>query len=171
MKMIPRIQDASRAMTLAVLLTSWFPVRLLAAGSDQSASQPGPAQIYNLGADRVALKGFDPVSYFTQSTAVKGKKEIKVLHEGITYCFATEEDRKLFTTSPRKYLPAYGGWCATAMAKGEKVEVDPNNFKVTNGRLFLFYKGLFGNALNDWTKDEAGLTAKADAHWKTIANE
>ena len=56
------------------------------------------------------------------------------------------------------------------MAKGEKVEVDPKNFKVAGGRVFLFYKSLFGNALSDWNKDEPGLTAKADEHWSRITN-
>ena len=75
-------------------------------------------------------------------------------------------------SSPEKYLPAYGGWCATAMARGEKVQIEPSSFKVTNGRLFLFYNGLFGNAIKDWNKDESALTVKADAQWKKIrANE
>ena len=85
------------------------------------------------------------------------------------YRFASAASRDKFNVDPTRYLPAYGGWCATAMAKGDKVEIDPKNFKVTNGRLFLFYKGLFGNALNDWNKDEAGLTVMADSHWKELA--
>jgi hypothetical protein len=57
------------------------------------------------------------------------------------------------------------------MAKGEKVEIDPASFKVTNGRLYLFFKSFYANALKDWNKDEANLTAKADAHWKRMAGE
>jgi hypothetical protein len=87
----------------------------------------------------------------------------------VIYYFASEEDRKLFAESPEKYLPTYGGWCATAMAKGEKVEIDPTNFKVTNGRLFLFFKAFYANAIKDWNKDEANLTVKADANWMKIA--
>jgi YHS domain-containing protein len=143
----------------------------MAADAEKSASHSIAAHGYNLGADKIALKGYDPVSYFTQSVPAKGKKEINTVYQGVTYYFATEEDRKAFAAFPAKYLPSYGGWCATAMAKGEKVQVDLNNFKVTNGRLFLFYKGLFGNALNDWNKDEPGLTAKADGHWTKIAGE
>jgi hypothetical protein len=89
----------------------------------------------------------------------------------VTYWFASEENKKLFTESPAKYLPTYGGWCATAMAKGEKVEIDPTNFKVTNGRLFLFLKAFYANAIKDWNKDESGQTVKADANWKKIAGE
>lgn len=57
------------------------------------------------------------------------------------------------------------------MAKGEKVEVDPTNFKVTNGRLFLFFKTFYANAIKDWNKDEPNLTVKADLNWKKIAGE
>jgi thioredoxin-dependent peroxiredoxin len=128
-------------------------------------------QHYNLGKDKVALNGYDPVAYFTLDKALKGRKEINARHRDVTYWFASEEDKKLFIESPNKYLPTYGGWCATAMAKGEKVEIDPTNFKVTNGRLFLFFKAFYANAIKDWNKDEPGQTAKADANWKKIAGE
>jgi YHS domain-containing protein len=128
-------------------------------------------QHYNLGNDKVALSGYDPVGYFTLNKALKGRNEINSQHRGVTYWFASEENKKLFTESPAKYLPTYGGWCATAMAKGEKVEIDPTNFKVTNGRLFLFFKAFYANAIKDWNKDESGQTVKADANWKKIAGE
>ena len=126
---------------------------------------------YNLGPDKLALKGFDPVGYFATGTAVQGNKSITAQHDGVSYRFSSPENRKLFMQSPEKYLPTYGGWCATAMARGEKVEIDPANFKVTNGRLFLFFKAFYANAKNDWVKDEPGLTIKADSSWKKIAGE
>jgi peroxiredoxin Q/BCP len=128
-------------------------------------------QHYNLGSDKVALKGYDPVGYFTKNQALKGREDISAQHGGVAYWFASEEHKKLFTDSPEKYLPTYGGWCATAMAKGKKVEVDPTNFKVTNQRLFLFYKAFYANALNEWNKDEANLMATADANWKKISDQ
>ena len=133
--------------------------------------KPAAIQHYNLGADKVAISGYDPVSYFTQGKALKGRREISAQHRGVTYWFAAEESRKIFTESPDRYLPTYGGWCATAMAKGEKVEIDPTNFKVTNGRLFLFFKAFYANAIKDWNKDEPNQTAKADANWKKLAGE
>ncbi len=126
---------------------------------------------YNLGADKVALSGYDPVSYFTKNQAQKGRKDISAQHRDVTYLFATDGNKKLFAEAPEKYLPTYGGWCATAMAKGEKVEIEPTNFKVTNGRLFLFFKAFYANAIKDWNKDEPNLTTKADANWKKISGE
>ena len=165
-----RVLSISRVLRLAPVLTTCLVQPLLAADTSE-ASHPVAVHSYNLGPDNVALSGYDPVRYFTDKTATKGSKEISAVHQGVTYYFVTDADRKLFTASPQKYLPAYGGWCATAMAKGDKVQIDLNNFKITNGRLLLFYKGLLGDALNKWNKDEAALAAKADAHWKKIANE
>ncbi|MCK6476778.1 MAG: hypothetical protein L6Q35_08110 [Phycisphaerales bacterium] len=116
----------------------------------------------------LSLQGYDPVAYIRQHTASKGNPKIASTYHGLTYRFVTEENRSLFNASPDTYLPAYGGWCATAMAKGEKVEIDPTHFKVTGGRTFLFYNGLWGDARKDWIKDEPGMTAKADAHWSAL---
>lgn len=148
-----------------------FSYEQFAAKLAELKEKPAAIQHYNLGADKVAINGYDPVAYFTQGKAIKGRKEISASHRGVTYYFATEEDKKLFAESPDKYLPTYGGWCATAMAKGEKVEIDPTNFKVTNGRLFLFFKAFYANAIKDWNKDELNQTAKADANWKKLAGE
>ena len=117
------------------------------------------------------ISGYDPVAYFTDGQPVKGSGYHVAQHDGVTYTFASKEHKRMFEANPGKYVPAYGGWCATAMAKGEKVEIDPTNFKVTNGRLFLFYKAFYANAIKDWNKAEAALTARADAHWKKISGE
>ena len=125
---------------------------------------------YNLPPDKVALNGYDPLPYLAQSKAVKGLPELSSMYR-VTYRFASEENRASFADDPEKYLPTYGGWCATAMAKGKKVEIDPTNFKVTDGRLFLFFKAFYANARSDWDKDEPAQTSKADANWKRISGE
>jgi YHS domain-containing protein len=126
---------------------------------------------YNLPANKVALQGYDPVTYFTLGKAVAGNGAFTAAHEGVTYQFSSADTQKLFIASPAKFLPTYGGWCATAMAKGEKVEIDPTNFKVTNGRLFLFFNAWYGDARKAWLKDEAGQEKLADANWKKISAE
>ncbi len=129
---------------------------------------------YNLAKDKPAIEGYDPVAYFPEAggKATKGKKELSYVFRGVTYYFATKENRDRFKKEPAKYEPTYGGWCATAIADGgQKVEIDPKNFKVTDGRLFLFYKGLFQNAKDSWNKDEKKSTTEADGWWKKIAAE
>mgnify|MGYP000900540520 CR=1 FL=1 len=83
------------------------------------------------------------------------------------YYFATQADKDLFTKNPSNYEPQYGGWCSYAMgSSGEKVEIDPETFKIVDGKLNLFYNAYFNNTLKTWNKDEARLKTKADANWK-----
>ncbi len=119
--------------------------------------------------DGVAIEGYDPVAYHTDNTAVEGKKSITTVHEGITYRFASEENRKTFQENPEKYLPAYGGWCAYALAaNGEKMEPDPETFKLQEGKLYLFYNGFFNNTLPKWNKKEKEMKEKADKAWEAL---
>jgi YHS domain-containing protein len=157
---------------IAVAALSALSAFVAAAESSQpEKAKPAAPKEYNLSAGDVALQGYDPVAYFTDGKPAKGAEHLSAEHGGVAYRFATEGHREAFRKNPEKYLPTYGGWCATAMAKGEKVEIDPANFKVTNGRLFLFYKGIWGNARKDWDKDEPAQTVKADANWRKISGE
>jgi YHS domain-containing protein len=114
----------------------------------------------------IAIQGYDPVAYFSQNKAVKGKKELAVAAEGVTYYFSTAENKELFKKDFKKYEPQYGGWCAYAMgATGEKVEIDPEKFKIVAGKLYLFYYSWTNNTLNKWNKAEATLKPKADVSW------
>lgn len=117
----------------------------------------------------VAIQGYDPVAYFTQKKAVKGKATIATTYEGVTYNFSTQANKELFLKNPKQYEPQYGGWCSYAMgATGEKVEIDPETFKIVDGKLNLFYNAYFNNTLKSWNKDEDKLKIKADANWKKI---
>jgi len=117
------------------------------------------------------VQGYDPVAYFTDKGATEGKKEIQTEYNGVTYYFYSEENKRLFLTTPIKYEPAYGGYCAYAMAFGDKVKIDPKTFEIKNGRLFLFYNFKSNNTLLDWNKDEAKLFKDAEREWlKLIAD-
>lgn len=126
---------------------------------------------FNTNSDYVAIKGYDPVAYFKSNSAVKGSKDLAVYHQGVVYYFSSVANKEDFKKNPSAYEPAYGGWCAYAMgAKGEKVSIDPETFKIINGKLYLFYNRNFNNTLKSWNKDEEGLKLKADASWKSIFN-
>jgi hypothetical protein len=57
-------------------------------------------------------------------------------------------------------------------ARGDKVQVDPKSFIVSDGRLFLFYKGLLGDTRAKWLKGDAATeAATADAMWKKVSGE
>jgi YHS domain-containing protein len=117
----------------------------------------------------VAIQGYDPIAYFTQSKAVKGSKDISASVEGVTYYFSSQANKDLFLKDPKKFEPQYGGWCAYAMgANNEKVEIDPATFKIVGSKLYLFYHTWTNNTLNKWNADEANLKTKADKNWSII---
>ncbi len=123
---------------------------------------------YNL-QNGIAAQAYDVVAYFTTSKAVKGNSINSVVYQGLKYQFANPANKEEFKKNPSKYEPQYGGWCAYAMgATGEKVEVDPETFKIINGKLYLFYNKFFNNTLKTWNKDEANLKTKADVNWLKI---
>lgn len=131
---------------------------------------PTGTKHYNVSKSGPAVKGYDVVAYQTVGKPTPGNKQITSSYEGLTYQFASAESRSAFAADPARYAPAYGGWCATALVEGDKVDIDPKNFKVSNGRLLLFYKGFLGDALKDWNKgEEAPKLATADQMWSKIA--
>lgn len=120
---------------------------------------------------KVAIQGYDSVAYFTQKKAVKGKSSVSATNEGVVYYFSTQANKDAFAKNPTAYEPQYGGWCSYAMgATGEKVEIDPETFKIVDGKLNLYYNAYFNNTLKSWNKDEVNLKKKADANWKKIIN-
>jgi YHS domain-containing protein len=130
---------------------------------------PEKVRQLNVDSDALALEGYDPVAYFKNNKAIEGKSAITAVHEGVKYQFANQENKKTFISSPVRYLPQYGGWCAYAMgAKGEKVEVDPETFKVVEGKLYLFYNRFFNNTLDSWNKNESTLKTNADKNWSKL---
>lgn len=115
----------------------------------------------------LAIQGYDPVAYFTQQKAVKGSKQIASTVEGVTYYFSSADNRDLFNKNPKSYEPQYGGWCAYAMGSyNGKVEIDPETFKIKDGKLYLFYHSWTNNTLPKWNKEETVLLPKADFNWK-----
>ncbi|MFY7739425.1 MAG: YHS domain-containing (seleno)protein [Flavobacterium sp.] len=121
--------------------------------------------------NKVAIQGYDPVAYFTQKKAVKGKPSITTTYEGVIYNFSSQANKDLFLKKPASYEPQYGGWCAFAMGDyGEKVEINPETFKIIDGKLYLFYNAFFNNTLKSWNKDEINLKKKADSNWRKFVN-
>jgi YHS domain-containing protein len=128
-------------------------------------------QHFNVDKNGLAIKGYDPVAYILQKKAVKGEKQYSAVYMGILYYFGSSNNLSLFKKDPAKYEPAYGGWCAYAMGNtSEKVEIDPETFKVINGKTYLFYNFYFNNTLKSWNKDEPKLNATAEINWLKIIN-
>jgi YHS domain-containing protein len=117
---------------------------------------------------KIALDGYSPVSYLDLNLAQVGSTAFKAEYDGLKYYFTSAEQKAKFDANPTKYLPEYGGWCATGIAVGAKFRTDPNKFLVRNGKLYLFLYNVEVDALQLWLADEKSMTAKAYENWKKM---
>jgi YHS domain-containing protein len=131
-----------------------------------AASLAGCGTRHAVVADRhgepLMLLGHDPVAYFTQSKAIRGDPAISARHDGDVYYFVSDEHRRLFVANPAKYAPQYGAFCASGAAYGVKLGSDPTEWRIVDGRLFIF-----GDVLGReyWLMDPRWHIEKADALW------
>lgn len=146
---------------MKIYFTILFLFFCLAASGQEDASR---RRNFNLELG-VAMRGFDPVSYFN-GKPIKGNSKIYYEYKAVTYHFVNEANMEAFKKSPSKFEPAYGGWCAYTVAlNGDRVKVDPSVYKITDGKLFLFHNFNGDNRLLKWNKDEKKLKQTADRHW------
>jgi YHS domain-containing protein len=109
-----------------------------------------------------AIKGYDPVAYFTQNKPLKGKADITLEWQGATWHFATTENRALFEQNPEKYAPQYGGWCAYGWAQGYPAKIDPDAWRIVDDKLYLNYNR---SVQSDWEQKQREFIVKADKNW------
>ena len=99
----------------------------------------GAVNVVSEGGDSdLMLRGNDAVAYFTAGKALPGRSDIKTDHRGLTYRFASEESRRQFITSPERYVPQFGGFCAHDMVYAIPNAADAGTFKIIDGKLYLF---------------------------------
>lgn len=114
----------------------------------------------------VAIRGTDPVAYFRNGRPVAGRADITHAWQGVSWRFATEANRDAFAADPARYAPAYGGFCAWAVAEGYTAPIDPAAWTIVEGRLYLNYSR---SIQRRWERDIAGNIARADANWPRLA--
>ncbi len=115
--------------------------------------------------DGVAIHGYDPVSYFTEGHPVEGKAKITAKWHGATFRFASEEHRRVFEADPNHYAPQYGGYCAYAVAKGQKASTEPQAFTIVDDKLYLNYND---DVQKTWRGDVPGYVKKANSNWPEV---
>ena len=110
-------------------------------------------------------QGYDAVAYYQQSAPVKGSSQFRYQWRGATWLFANAENRELFQADPERYAPQYGGYRAYAVSKGHTASIDPEAWKIVDGRLYLNYsKGV----QKKWAEDVPGNIVNADRNWPDL---
>ncbi len=134
---------------------AWFGfTRYAAAQTTSQASAP-----------RLALKGYDPVAYFTEGRALQGKPEFEQVFDETRYRFVSDRHLALFRADPDRYVPRFSGSCAMGIAKGKKVEADPEQWMISDNRLFVFAS--YG-ARRDFGDDMAAHKAASERNWVAL---
>lgn len=126
-------------------------------------SAAGPMRAF--AQERLGLKGYDPVAYFTLSAPTPGTAGYEYVWDGVRYRFASAQHREMFKASPDRYAPQFGGSCAMNMANGTRRDSDPTVWVISNGHLYVFA----GTGGAERFRQEAQASAvKATANWKTL---
>ena len=119
----------------------------------------------NLDEGGIALRGYDPVSYFTEDSPVKGLEAFSFVWNDATWHFATAENRSLFSRAPEKYAPANGGYCTFGIVLRKKFDGDPQVWSVIKSRLYVF---LNEEVQQKFLQDSTGNLQKVAANWPII---
>jgi len=122
----------------------------------------------NLDKKGLAIKGYDPVAYFTLQKATKGNSQFTASHQGAIYHFSSAAHQAAFKKNPAKYAPQYGGYCAYGVSAGKLIKIDPKVFSIHKGRLLLQINKRYAKI---FAKDFEANVATADKQWKTLSKK
>lgn len=149
---------SSAAMTLTALAVVSMP-------QAAHAYDVTSTRAINLDTRGLALKGYDPVSYFLPGGPLQGKTTYSEKFNGATYWFANAANRDAFKANAEKYTPAFGGFCAMGMALEQKLDIDPLLWRIVDGKLYL---NIHKPAQTRWLEDVKGNIEKANVNWPRL---
>ena len=115
--------------------------------------------------DAGAIRGYDPVAYFTEGKPLRGETAFTHRWKGANWYFASADHCDRFAANPERYAPQYGGYCSWAMSRGYYATTVPEAWHIHEGKLYLN----FSLAVRErWRKDIPGNIAKADKNWARL---
>ena len=115
-----------------------------------------------------AIRGYDPVAYFTAGKPVKGDKTFSLHWKDADWYFSSKENLNSFAKSPEKYAPQYGGYCAYGMSEGHKAPTDPDAWTIIDGKLYLNYST---DVRTKWRENEKERIDKANRNWPQLKDK
>lgn len=143
----------------------WLKITLLSLVTLISANAFAVDPIYTPWHNNLAIKGYDTVAYFTKNQPFKGNSDFEYEWQGATWRFVSAENREKFISAPEKFAPQYGGYCAYAIAQDSTASIDPSQFSIVDGKLYLNYSK---SVQQQWLEDQAAFISQADQNWPSI---
>lgn len=119
-------------------------------------------------AKKGAIKGADTVAYFSLQPGDKaliGSDEFTHEWNGATWKFVSAENRDSFAADPEAYAPQFGGYCAFAVSHNFTKPINPNKWKIVDGKLYLNLNSI---AYRRWQKDQDAAIERGHANWPTV---
>ncbi len=146
--------DFSRRALLATILVLGAIAPLRAAlAADNSSPAAGL---------RLALRGYDPVSYFQVGRPEKGSAEFSAPFDDAVYWFKNADHQAMFVADPDSYAPQYGGRCAIGVSRGRVLEPDPEAWTISDGKLYVFHSK---SGVPLFQQQTAAIVEQATANW------
>lgn len=118
--------------------------------------------------DKIALKGFDPVAYFADNKPRKGDPGITSKYQGVIYEFASKDHKAAFDANPTKYIPRYNGFCAFGVSNGLKIDIDPHDYSIDDGKLNVFFSD---DARDTYEADYKNKSQEAEKKWPAVKKQ
>ena len=113
----------------------------------------------------LAIEGFDPVAYFTDSEATPGVADFEAAESGAVWRFRNEGNRASFVAHPEIYGPQFGGYDPVDLGRGVTYAGNPRFWVVSGQRLYLFGREENRDA---FSAEPARFLKDAGARWPAI---
>jgi YHS domain-containing protein len=148
-----------------LVLSSAIAVGLVAAAPAIAGDTPYFTDSGVFADKEVAIRGYDPVAYFESGQPVEGAEQHSLAWGGVTWHFASAENKQAFEADPQAYAPEYGGYCAYAVAKGQLASIDPDAWSIRDGKLYLNYST---SVRATWEQNAEGYIDTANDNWPDL---
>ena len=112
-----------------------------------------------------AIEGYDAVAYFTEGRAIEGSKDNEFSWKGANWRFASAENLAAFRSNPEGFAPQFGGYCAWAVSQNDTAKIDPTQFTVYEGKLYLNYSEEISTR---WRSSKDKFIADANRFWPEL---
>lgn len=113
----------------------------------------------------LAIHGYDPVGYFTDSAPIEGSPDHAVSHKGAIWRFASAANQAAFEGDPEKYGARFGGYCAWAASRGYIAPTVPEAWTIHENRLYLNYSI---GVRRRWLRNIDANIRNGEANWPGI---
>ena len=156
---------AATAKLVYLLIT----IALVFAGTQAFAAEPintlEKSGLFRYKPSGLAIRGADTVAYFTENKYVPGSDRFITEWNGAVWQFSSQENLDKFIANPEAYAPQYGGYCAYGVAQNYLVKIEPENWTIVDGKLYLNYDD---GVQKKWEKDIPGYIVQANAKFAEL---